>query len=87
LITALEENQSMMSGGSETTSEQNLLDQKIVSAIERLTGLQFPYFDKYLNRDRWDKSSQDNIERILKESREWCETHQQKCKPENKGIE
>jgi hypothetical protein len=87
LITALEGNQAIMSGGSETTYEQNLLDQKIVSAIESLTGLQFPYFDKYLNHDRFDNSSQYNIEKILKESREWCETYQQECKPENKRIE
>jgi hypothetical protein len=87
LITALAGNRGVRTGGYEITGAQDTLDRKIISAIEKLTGLQFSYFDKYSNHDRFDKSFQDNIGRILKESREWCETHQQECKPENKTNE
>jgi hypothetical protein len=84
LIKALEENQTIMSGGTETAIAQDLLDLEIVSAIEKLTGLQFPYIDKSINSDRFDKSSYNDVERILRESRQWCKSHSQECEPRNR---
>ncbi len=83
LIKALERNQGIMSGGTETVIEQNLLNKAIVSALEKLTGLQFLYFDGSLTRSSFDEFPHKDIEKILKESREWCNNQKEECKPSN----
>lgn len=79
LIAALEANQGIMSGGSETTFAQNELTKEIVLALEKLTELQFSYFNNSPGDDDLFKFPRMDIERILKESRNWCRTHQLKC--------
>jgi hypothetical protein len=79
LIVALEANQAIMSGGSETQSMQNQLNKEIVFALEKLTELQFTYFDDSPSGDSFFEYPRKDIERILKESRDWCRTHQLEC--------
>ncbi len=76
LIVALEANQGIMSGGSEIVSFQNQLNKEIVLALEKLTELKFPYFDDSPSSEDIFKSPQKDIERILKEIRNWCRDQQ-----------
>lgn len=62
LIEALEVNQGDLSGGSETQHLQQELNSLLVSALEQLTGLCFSYTEN---------SSKDDVERIVKQSRDW----------------
>lgn len=66
LIEALEDNQGDLSGGSEVQHLQQELNNHIVSTLEQLTGLCFSYTEN---------SSKDDIERIVKQSREWWESY------------
>lgn len=69
LIDALSENQLILEGGTETKIFQKELDRNIVSALEILTGLNFPRIENLSSKD---------IEKILKESREWLESNKSK---------
>lgn len=68
---ALEDNQSVMSGGTETEIMQQELNTAIVSALEQLTGLQFPSSENL---------SKDDIQKVVKQSREWWKAHQKEIK-------
>lgn len=71
LIEALEQNQGIIGGGSEIQSLQNELNETIVSTLEQLTKLTFKVSEPL---------SPEDIQKILKESREWWKIHQSKDK-------
>lgn len=62
LIRALENNQVMLRGGTETQVMQAELDRAIVSAVEKLTGLDFP---------KKEILSGDEIKQIIERSNLW----------------
>ncbi|MGB7068427.1 MAG: hypothetical protein WBD22_02950 [Pyrinomonadaceae bacterium] len=71
LIKALEENQSLMSGGSETQAEKQELNKEIISALKQLTGLDFLFLKDSSMIPCFDDCPSKDIERVLRESREW----------------
>lgn len=80
LIKALEDNQVLMSGGSETQAEQQELNKEIISALKQLTGLDFPYLNDSSTIPCFKDCPSKAIERVLKESQEWWKIHQDKDK-------
>jgi hypothetical protein len=75
LIKALDDNQGIMSGGSETQAEQRELNKEIISALRKLTGLEFSYLQEATTIPCFHECPSKDIQRILKESREWWERH------------
>ncbi len=62
LINALQENQSIFTGGTETEVMQNDLNKTTVFSLSRLTGLKF---------DASEQLSSGEINKVLEESRKW----------------
>lgn len=83
LADALEENQGCLSGGSETEVLQKELNNLIVSAIKRLTGLEFSYFDSSSSQPCSNDFPPKDIQRILKESRDWWKENKKDYQSEN----
>lgn len=80
LIKALESNQGVMSGGSETEYFQLELNKSIVNALRKLTGLKFTYFEETPKKDiNFYESPRKDIQKILIESREWCRKNKEEC--------
>lgn len=75
LIQTLDENQVIMSGGSETQAEQEGLNKEIISSLKRLTGLEFSYLTDLSTVPCFADCPSKDIQRVLKESRGWCETN------------
>lgn len=75
LIKSLEDNQVEMGGGTETKFLQKELDKAIVSALKKITELDF---------SANDRSSDDNIQEVLRKSREWWEVYQWEQLPDRK---
>jgi hypothetical protein len=71
LIKALEDNQSIMSGGSETQAAQQELNKEIISDLKQLTGLQFPYLTDESTVPCFSDCPPKDIQKVLKDSREW----------------
>jgi hypothetical protein len=71
LIQTLEENQSMMSGGSETQMAQQELRKEIIDALKHLTGLQFSYLTDESFVSCFSECPSKDIQKVLQESREW----------------
>jgi hypothetical protein len=71
LIIALHGNQSIFTGGTETEVMRNDLNKVVVFALEQLTGLRFHSSENL---------SPEDIQKILKKSREWWEINQGKDK-------
>jgi HEAT repeat protein len=63
LIVALEQNQGIIAGGSEIQSLQNKLNEIIISTLEKLTKLKFNISEKLSSED---------IDEVIRKSREWC---------------
>lgn len=80
LIKALEDNQVLMSGGSETQAEQQELNKEIISTLKQLTGLDFPYLNDSSTIPCFSDCPSKDIERVLTDSREWWRIHQGKDK-------
>lgn len=81
LVEALQANQGVIDGGSETQILQNDLNQAIIRALERLTGLEFSV-SKRLNKEklsRYTPFSSEEIEDVVSKSGQW----QTKSKPKN----
>lgn len=83
LIKALQDNQVIMSGGSETQTEQQELNKEIIGAIRQLTGLEFPYITESSTVPCFSDCPSKDIERILMESRKWREEHKLELKNSN----
>lgn len=66
LITVLEENQSIIGGGTETQIEQNNLNRAVISALEHLTELKFEVSNSL---------SPEDIEKVLVKSKDWCKSY------------
>jgi hypothetical protein len=71
LIKALEDNQSIMSGGSEIKAAQQELNKEIISDLKQLTGLQFPYLTDESTVPCFSDCPPKDIQKVLKDSREW----------------
>lgn len=67
LIIALQENQGLIGGGTETQIFQNDLNKAIISALEHLTKLKFEISEPLSSED---------IQKVLKESQAWWKIHQ-----------
>lgn len=78
LIKALDENQGVMSGGSETEAEQQELNKEIISALKQLTGLEFPYLTDSSTIPCFSDCPSKDIQRVVKESSEWWENNKPK---------
>ncbi|HMS40446.1 MAG TPA: hypothetical protein PKE69_09485 [Pyrinomonadaceae bacterium] len=76
LIKALDENQGVMSGGSETEAEQQELNKGIILALKQLTGLEFSYLTNSSTIPCFSDCPSKDILRVLKESREWWKKNQ-----------
>jgi hypothetical protein len=74
LINVLENNQVAMTGGTETRLLQQELNEAIVSALKKITKLDFQFSEKI---------SADDIQQVLKKSREWWNIYQRKHLPRN----
>jgi hypothetical protein len=68
LINALEGNQITMRGGTETKLLQQELNEAIVSALKKVTNINFLISDKL---------STDDIQQVLKKSREWWKVNKE----------
>jgi hypothetical protein len=71
LTDALEENQSILDGGSETRVMQVDLNKSLVANLEKLTGMKF---------NLSEKPTFEEMQQVIKKSREWCAANQAKQK-------
>lgn len=75
LISVLESNQVVMTGGTETKLLQQELNEAIISALKKITKLNFSIPD--------DKLSDDVIQQVLRKSREWWNNYKRMHKSES----
>lgn len=78
LIEALDNNQGAMSGGSETEFMQRELNEEIISALKQLTGLEFSFLSDSSTIPCFSDCPSKDIQRVLKESREWWEANKKR---------
>lgn len=74
VVKALEENQSFVSGGSEMQFAQRDINKAAFSALRKFTELPF----EYVTEESLSKRSSKQIQRLIKEAKDWSKTHLKK---------
>lgn len=85
LIKALEANQTIMSGGTETELLQQELNTAIVSALRRFTKLEFAYLGNKPIAPCFEKCPDDKVRKVIKESLDWVNEHKSVLKSDGKN--